>query len=66
MQSIEDNRMTFTVEEAAALLGIGRNLGYQLAKRGELPGVLHLGGRILVSKKALETFLAGHWNDVPQ
>ena len=60
MQSTEPERMTISVEAAASQLGIGRNLAYELARRGELPGAIRLGRRILVSKKALETFLAGH------
>ena len=62
LQSTEPERMTISVEEAASHLGIGRNLAYELARRGELPGAIRLGRRILVSKKALETFLAGHFN----
>ncbi len=52
-------RRTLTVEQAAAQLGIGRSLAYELARRGELPGALRLGGRIVVSRAALERFLAG-------
>lgn len=52
-------RLTFTIEEAANELGISRNLAYQLARKGELPGVRKLGGRYLVSKHALEAFFAG-------
>src|SRR6478736_8768542 len=32
-------RQTLTVEEAAALLGIGRNSAYQAIARGELPAL---------------------------
>jgi excisionase family DNA binding protein len=59
LQPTEPERMTISVEEAALQLGIGRNLAYELARRGELPGAIRLGRRILVSKKALESFLAG-------
>lgn len=55
---MDDTRRTLTVEEAAKLLGIGRSLAYELARRGELPGALRLGGRIIVSRAALERFLA--------
>jgi len=50
---------TWTVYEAAHILGIGRNLAYGLARRGELPGALYLGGRIVVSRKILEQYLNG-------
>ena len=34
-----------SVTEAAALLGISKDLAYDLARRGELPGAIHLGRR---------------------
>jgi excisionase family DNA binding protein len=54
-----DERKTLTVVEAANILGIGRNTAYELARQGKLPGALRLGGRVLVSRQALEAFLAG-------
>lgn len=48
-----DNRLTLSVEEAAALLGISRALAYELIARGELPS-LRLGRRIVVPRRALE------------
>ena len=53
---------TVSVSHAAELLGIGRNLAYELAGRGELPGALRLGRRIVVSRKALDVFLDGGRN----
>jgi len=50
---------TITVEQAGAMLGIGRGLAYELAKRGELPGVLRLGHRYVVSRQRLEATLQG-------
>ena len=47
------------VDEAARILGIGRQTAYNLAAQGKLPGARRLGRRIVVSRKALETFLAG-------
>lgn len=58
LAALDDSRRTLTVAEAARLLGIGRSLAYELARRGELPGALRLGGRIVVSRAALERFLA--------
>ncbi len=46
-------RQTMTVTEAAETLGISRANAYALAKRGELPGAIRLGGRVVVSKTAL-------------
>ena len=46
--------LTLTVEETARLLGIGRNLAYELAARDELPvPVIRLGRRILVPREPL-------------
>ena len=47
---------TFTVEEAAKVLGIGRQKAYELAREGKLP-VLRLGKRILVPRIALDRML---------
>ena len=52
-------RQTINVEDAAKILGIGRQTAYDLAAQGKLPGAMRLGGRILVSKKLLEAFLSG-------
>jgi excisionase family DNA binding protein len=54
-------RITYTVEEAADLLGLGRSLAYKLAASGELPGVRRLGGRYVVSKAAFDA-----WLEVPE
>ncbi len=51
-------RRTYTVEESAALLGIGRHAAYEAARRGELP-VIKLGRRLLVPASALDRLLAG-------
>ncbi|MGZ4394535.1 MAG: helix-turn-helix domain-containing protein [Gaiellaceae bacterium] len=45
---------TFSVTQAAAYLGISRAHAFELARRGELPGALRLGERIVVSRSALE------------
>ncbi|MDP6495679.1 MAG: helix-turn-helix domain-containing protein [Dehalococcoidia bacterium] len=50
---------TISVTTAAKLLGIGRQTAYELARRGQLPGALRLGHRIVVSRYALTRFLEG-------
>ena len=57
MDPTTTERLTLTVEEACRLLGLGRTLGYELARRGELPGAIRLGRRLLVSRPALEQAL---------
>lgn len=51
-------KLTYTIDEAATLLGIGRNTAYECAARGELP-VIRMGlKRLLVPKAALDKMLA--------
>jgi len=58
-----DGRLTLTVKETAAMLGISRNLAYQLAREGKLPGIIKLGDkRLVVSKMQLENLLKGRAN----
>ena len=56
---LKQDRLTLSIEEAAALLGISRALAYDLVRRGELPQ-LRLGRRIVVPRKALEDFIDGY------
>ena len=51
-----ENRLVFTVEEAAQLLGISRSFAYEAVHRGEIPS-MRIGRRILVPKAALQRFL---------
>jgi excisionase family DNA binding protein len=53
---MDRNRLTLTVPEAAAVLGISRALAYELVARGELPN-LRLGRRIVVPRQALERLI---------
>lgn len=48
--------LTYTVDEAAKLLRIGRNQGYDAARSGELP-TIKMGKRILVPRAALQRML---------
>jgi len=48
----DDGRLTWTVTEAARLLGISRASAYEAAHRGELP-VRVIGRRLLVPRVAL-------------
>lgn len=51
---------TISVREAALILGVGVNHAYDLARRGELPGLLRLGERRLrVSVHVLRRHLIG-------
>ena len=54
----EITRRTCTIPEAAKALGIGRNVGYEAARRGEIP-TIRIGKRLLVPLAALEKMLQG-------
>jgi excisionase family DNA binding protein len=49
-------RATISVDEAAALLGIGRSAAYEAARRGQLP-TRRLGRRLFVPVPALLEWL---------
>lgn len=51
-----EQKVTYTVPEAARLLGISRNSLYDAASRGEIP-TLKLGRRLLVPAAALARML---------
>jgi excisionase family DNA binding protein len=55
---LSDDRLTWTVAEAANLLGISRTSAYEAAHRGELP-VKVIGRRMLVPRVALLRLLDG-------
>lgn len=52
----QDIRRTYSVEEAAAILGISRTTAYECVKSKELPA-LRLRGRIVVPAAALDSLL---------
>jgi excisionase family DNA binding protein len=53
----DDERVTYTISEAAQKLGIHKNSAYKAATNGELPTV-RIGDRILVPRAALTAMLA--------
>ena len=59
-------RLTLTVEEAAAALGLSRAFTYEAVNRGEIPSI-RIGRRILVPKVALDRLLesAGEGDSEP-
>jgi excisionase family DNA binding protein len=57
-RSAGEPRLAFGVQEVADALGVSRELVKHMIRTGELPSV-KLGRRRLISRKALERFLAG-------
>lgn len=57
MEDSKTQPRTVSIEVAARELGIGRALAYELARRNELPGLIRLGRRLVVSRAALDALL---------
>ena len=55
--------LLITIEQAAKLLNIGRGLCYQLVQENRLPH-LRLGRRLLISRQALEQWVAYEVGDI--
>jgi excisionase family DNA binding protein len=53
---LRPGQLTFTIQEAAELLGISKSTAYEAAHRGELP-ILRFGRRLVVTRTTLETLL---------
>ena len=51
-----NEKLTLSVEEAGKLLGVSRQVAYQLIHRADFP-TLHIGRRILVPRKQLEEWM---------
>jgi len=51
-------RVTYTIDEAAALLGISRNSAYEAARSGELK-TIKFGKRILVPRAFIRDLIGG-------
>ena len=54
-------KITLSVTETAALLGVSRPLVYQLIHRRDFPS-FKIGGRTVISRKALEEWVASQVN----
>ena len=57
VDDVHGAKLTYTVAETAARLGIGRTLAWEMVRQGRFP-VIWLGRRCLVPRAALEKFLA--------
>jgi excisionase family DNA binding protein len=55
--SNDSQRLTWTVDEAADLLGLSRPCAYEAVHRGEIPSI-RVGRRILIPRAALSLRLA--------
>ena len=53
---MNSERITFTVDETANLLGLSRNSAFKGVMTGEIPHI-RVGKRILIPRRALEAML---------
>ena len=51
--TVPEGEAWLTVDEAAVILRIGRNVAYAAARAGELPGVMRIGRQFRVRRSAL-------------
>ena len=54
--AVDMERLTYTVDETALLLGLSRNKTYEAIARGDIPA-LRIGRRIIIPKAGLKTLL---------
>jgi excisionase family DNA binding protein len=52
-------KLTFTIEEAAEILGIGRNRALMLVQDGRLRKLAGCGRRVVIPAVAIDPFLLG-------
>lgn len=55
--SFEDLPLLLTPDEAALLLRTSRKAVYSLAERGQIPGVVRIGRRLLIERDPLVSWL---------
>jgi len=49
--------LTFSANEMASLLGVNRKTVYEAAEKGQIPGTLRLGRRLLFARNTVLTWL---------
>jgi len=66
MQDTTAEQMTLTVDQAAKLLRLARGSVYAAIARGEIPGSVRIGGRILIRRAVFERWMNGEPEPKPQ
>jgi hypothetical protein len=57
-------RLTVSVPEAGAILGLGRTRAFEMARDGSLPGIRRLGRRWIVSLPELCAYLGADFRSI--
>lgn len=60
----KENCLTFSIQEAGAVLGLGRDASYAAVANGDIP-VIRLGKRLRVPKAAIERMIEAACNAKP-
>ena len=55
-EKVQDDRLSYSLPEASRLTGLSLAYLYKLSSEGKLP-VSKVGGRVIILKSELETFL---------
>ena len=55
----DESRVLIEFPHVCVLLDVARNLGYAMARRGEMPGAIRVGEKWKVRRIELKTFLYG-------
>ena len=55
-------RLTYTVNEVAELLGISRTSAYECVRRGEIPAI-ELGRRLVIARATVDRIFDPHATD---
>ena len=58
----DNDSLVLTASQAAKLLMVSKGSIYNAVKRGDAPWALHIGKRVLISKKRLSDWIAGEVN----
>lgn len=54
---VTEEKLVLSVKSAGELLGVSKPHAYKLVRLGQMPGVIRLGRRLVVSRPALMKFL---------
>ena len=57
MNELRKDVVVYTVPEVSRMLGINRNLGYEMARTGQIP-TIKLGRRLVCPKAAIDRLLS--------
>jgi len=57
MSEVAQERLVYSVSEVARLLSLSRNGTYEAIRRGQIPGAVKVGRRVLISKHRLHEWL---------